>query len=696
MNCTSATQGTCEDGVCACKEGWTGVTCNVKLCKNNCVDQGFCVDGKCKCFGPVAARRRKLWRYGFEGDDCSQRRCPANCTSAERGSCNGTTGLCQCVDGAVGIDCNRTKCDKPCNGKGVCPDKESGCQCDWGWKGDDCQTPYCVNNCSFILGQGYCVKATQTCQCQAKFTGHDCSQRTCECVCDTSRVSFRLMPFGSRLLVCCSVRCPTSLPPTSDLRFEPVPFPGNSTIDGADADPDPLACSRNGWCVKGKCACFPGRKGEACELKQCPMTKGIECSKHGICNGTTGVCECDPGFDGTACQAAVSAMSNNCPNNCSNRGICKNGTCYCEHGKFFGESCEKVRIACPDGCDRNGKCDPETGKCNCFAGRGGEDCMTQICYPSANCSGRGECRARDGVYGACECAAPFTGEDCNDVQCSDPCSGHGQCLNNECFCEQGYTGDKCQEGMCACVLCSSSCLSLHAMVVRFSRCICRSWCTQSCARATAVVVVPASLTAASATSAMEVAPATCSWSRAPALTSARTSRVTITAPARLLLTRKFRSEYVGILKPYFCLHDSRLRCTTSQTIHIELLPRCLDRWPMVPLASVRATRVGTELTVVRRIVPRAAMKLPNRASVHFPTYVSAARHTGVNNARRNDAPRPATARDLATATPVSAWQDGEARLATSVRAIVLLRCCPYRYTRYARSACFGDDMALVT
>jgi len=180
MNCTSATQGTCEDGVCACKEGWTGVTCNVKLCKNNCVDQGFCVDGKCKCFGPVAARRRKLWRYGFEGDDCSQRRCPANCTSAERGSCNGTTGLCQCVDGAVGIDCNRTKCDKPCNGKGVCPDKESGCQCDWGWKGDDCQTPYCVNNCSFILGQGYCVKATQTCQCQAKFTGHDCSQRTCK------------------------------------------------------------------------------------------------------------------------------------------------------------------------------------------------------------------------------------------------------------------------------------------------------------------------------------------------------------------------------------------------------------------------------------------------------------------------------------------------------------------------------------
>lgn len=51
------------------------------------------------------------------------------------------------------------------------------------------------------------------------------------------------------------------------------------------------------------------------------------------------------------------------------------------------------------------------------------------------------------MYGVCKCFEGYAGASCADIQCEDPCNGHGECLNEECFCEPGWGGFKCSEGI---------------------------------------------------------------------------------------------------------------------------------------------------------------------------------------------------------------------------------------------------------
>lgn len=408
--------GICDNGKCMCANGFGGDDCSKKLCPNLCSGRGTCdhTNGTCTCdsFIPQETAAPGRWYLGYGGNDCGERMCLNNCTSPDRGTCDTKSGHCQCKDGFVGESCAGNKCDNKCNGNGHCPDTQTGCVCNHGFKGENCEVPYCVDNCNEHEGWGQCVG--QKCECHPTRTGYDCSQQ----------------------------RCPTALPEDSDLKSKPLPDRGQVSVFGADKDPDLLACTRNGLCVNGTCACFQGFEGNACHIKACPK----QCSDKGVCED--GKCSCNEGWGGIDCGTRVVALDNNCKNNCSNRGVCRNATCFCEHGKYFGDDCSLVRIPCPDGCALNGRCDPLTGKCHCHPGRAGEDCMTQICAPSVDCSGNGVCLPSDGMFGTCKCKEGFSGPGCADRTCEDTCSGHGQCLNDNCFCEPGYAGHDCSRELC--------------------------------------------------------------------------------------------------------------------------------------------------------------------------------------------------------------------------------------------------------
>ncbi|KAL0193499.1 hypothetical protein M9458_011795, partial [Cirrhinus mrigala] len=62
------------------------------MCPNNCLDRGYCEDGKCVCF------------EGYTGEDCSVLTCPANCN--DQGQC--LNGMCICDLGFTGDDCSES------------------------------------------------------------------------------------------------------------------------------------------------------------------------------------------------------------------------------------------------------------------------------------------------------------------------------------------------------------------------------------------------------------------------------------------------------------------------------------------------------------------------------------------------------------------------------------------------------------
>lgn len=143
----------------------------------------------------------------------------------------------------------------------------------------------------------------------------------------------------------------------------------------------------------------------------------------------------------------------------------------------------------PVECSNHGKCDRETGLCECFAGFSGEACQRTKC-PS-DCSGHGICQSgymfreeamemgyTTGSYGSqynyftdpydahtvlgCMCDDGYRGTDCSQKECpslrdpllneetnwpSQDCSGRGLCdyTTGLCECFRGYFGDACEE-----------------------------------------------------------------------------------------------------------------------------------------------------------------------------------------------------------------------------------------------------------
>ncbi|XP_069793633.1 tenascin-R isoform X1 [Narcine bancroftii] len=71
----------------------------------------------------------------------------------------------------------------------------------------------------------------------------------------------------------------------------------------------------------------------------------------------------------------------------------------------------------------------------------GQDCSDTGC--PRNCSEHGLC-----VQDECICEEAYTGEDCSQLRCPNECSGHGQCINDSCLCSTAYTGEDCGQLKC--------------------------------------------------------------------------------------------------------------------------------------------------------------------------------------------------------------------------------------------------------
>jgi tenascin len=68
----NAPHGSCDfsSGKCICLEGYDGVMCQNRKCKNNCSGNGKCThSGKCIC------------DFNFVGEDCASKICKDDCNS---------------------------------------------------------------------------------------------------------------------------------------------------------------------------------------------------------------------------------------------------------------------------------------------------------------------------------------------------------------------------------------------------------------------------------------------------------------------------------------------------------------------------------------------------------------------------------------------------------------------------------------
>ena len=249
---------------------------------------------------------------------------------------------------------------------------------------------------------------------------------------------------------------------------------------------------------------------------------GALCSRHGTCNGMTGVCECfNDDYRGhfasascTQCHPFYNGSSDcrqRCPGAeapCSGRGSCMGGTCFCDPG-YVGASCEFVCRGLGGECSGHGKCFG-IGECACFndtlrgfwrppecalcvQGYSGASC-TMPCPTNGThiCSANGAC-----VDGVCRCFPSFCGATCSlpcnrcpsalyGAECesacvggtSAPCFFKGRCWegrhgDGSCTCAHGFGGVDCSNlcpggadppcngnGLCSPVTLTCSCAPL--------------------------------------------------------------------------------------------------------------------------------------------------------------------------------------------------------------------------------------------
>jgi hypothetical protein len=147
--------------------------------------------------------------------------------------------------------------------------------------------------------------------------------------------------------------------------------------------------------------------------------------------------------------------SEQCVDNCNNRGKCNFGKCICDE-KYYGQSCEleKCRSSVcyydPDlwnyetcsHCSGHGICN--YGECLCNDGWVGEDCSIMDC--KNKCSGYGKCEfVKPVAQCICDVRQKRGGDDCSIIFCLNECSGRGSCnyTTGDCTCKADWYNVDC-------------------------------------------------------------------------------------------------------------------------------------------------------------------------------------------------------------------------------------------------------------
>lgn len=314
--------GECVNGVCQCKNGYSGSNCEIPpapsdpCLKINCGANGKCVNGICVC------------NTGYTGDRC-QTVIAANdpCKKINCGI-NGTCvkGICKCKDGYTGNRCQTAlappdKCkDINCGANGTCLNGK--CECKNGYTGNRCQTPPKATDICAELRcseNGTCNPVTKVCDCKPGYSGKRCQLKSGLC--------------------------------------------------------NDVNCGNNGKCnpETGKCDCKNGYTGDNCQTPP-ELCKDIDCGNYGKCNTKTGKCDCKNGYTGERCQTPPDKCK---LMKCGANGTCnpQTGLCDCING-YTGIFCQNPPDLCKGNkCSGHGKCDTKTGMCKCDDGYYGDKCQ---------------------------------------------------------------------------------------------------------------------------------------------------------------------------------------------------------------------------------------------------------------------------------------------------------------------------------
>jgi hypothetical protein len=415
-------------------------------CFNGCSGHGFCTTtiSSCQCFA------------GWQGNDCSERVCPtgypwsgeptatdtlrsAEVECANAGSCDRSTGQCNCDLAFTGFACERLKCPNACNGHGVCTslknaaatkngrnlvltpttydlwdaDRVYGCVCDHGYEGYDCSLKSCPLGID-PLNYYSAVMEVQTWKCD-NGAGSPIS---------TGSFTFT---FKGHSTIAISADSSTS---TTDVANALKELP---TITDVTVTFHSTSGSLNTWCSSAGYARITFTR----ELGNQPDMIAVA-----SLNGPTLVLQSVGGDPNTQSVVGIGSFVP-----CNNRGLCDyaKGSCSCQ-GLFSSSSGSLTNAA------------GNAGNCGYYT------TAPSSCAGSTSCSGHGICSGASNFE--CSCYEGWTAYDCSIQTCptgkawwDEPtsanvahgmieCSGRGLCTNGKCVCQAGYEGASCERISC--------------------------------------------------------------------------------------------------------------------------------------------------------------------------------------------------------------------------------------------------------